>query len=57
MMMIVSAPHAMMRVGHSRIASIEPRTSDAASRPTSGTMIGGCGAMPMKTREPAIFTA
>lgn len=40
-----------MRSVNSRIASMDPRTSAAASRPTSGTIIGGCGAMPAKTIE------
>src|SRR5262252_10133581 len=31
--------------------SIEARTSPIASRPTAGTMIGGCGAMPANTNE------
>jgi hypothetical protein len=33
----------------SAIASIEPRTSLQAVPPTSGTIIGGWGAMPLKT--------
>src|SRR5947209_17442991 len=45
----------MTRSVNSRIASIEARTSFIASRPTSGTMIGGCGAMPAKTREPMLI--
>src|SRR5207248_11542339 len=51
----VSAPLSTMRVVNPRIASIEARTSAIASRPTSGTMIGGCGAMPAKTSEPVLI--
>jgi hypothetical protein len=40
-----------MRRVNSAIASIDPRTCAMASPPTSGTMIGGCGATPEKTME------
>jgi hypothetical protein len=36
------------------MAAIEPRTFSLASPPTSGTMIGGCGAIPAKTMELSI---
>jgi hypothetical protein len=49
--MTVSAPLSMTRLVSSAIASIEPTTLAIDSRPTSGTMIGGCGAMPEKTRQ------
>jgi hypothetical protein len=42
----VSAPLATTRPVNSRIASTEPLTRAASPRPTSGTMMGGCGAMP-----------
>src|SRR5260370_35148087 len=48
---MVSAPLAMTRSVSLAIALIELRTSAIASRPTSGTIIGGCGAMPAKTTE------
>src|SRR5215831_4459900 len=47
----VSAPLAITRRVSSAMPSIEARTSAIASRPTSGTMIGGCGAIPTKTNE------
>src|SRR5436190_10608964 len=50
-MMTVWAPLLMTRAARFAIASIELRTSAIASRPTSGTMIGGCGAIPAKTTE------
>src|SRR6186997_504975 len=51
MRMTDSAPLSIMRLVSSAIASIESATPAIDSRPTSGTMIGGCGAMPEKTRE------
>src|SRR6185295_20113524 len=51
MMTIVSAPAAITRSARWAMASIDLRTSAIASRPTSGTIIGGCGAMPEKTSE------
>jgi hypothetical protein len=41
----------MIRFVRVFIASIDARTSTIASPPTSGTMIGGCGAIPAKTNE------
>src|SRR5215213_4673025 len=40
----------MRRFVSSDIASIESTTPAIDSRPTSGTIIGGCGAIPEKTR-------
>ena len=53
--LIVSAPAAITLPVRSAIASIELHTSAIASRPTSGTIIGGCGAMPAKTNELLLF--
>src|ERR1043166_9859793 len=47
----VSAPAAIIRSVSSAIPAIELRTSAIASRPTSGTMVGGWGAIPAKTNE------
>src|SRR5215213_2594620 len=46
-----SAPLSMRRFVSSDIASIESTTPAIDSRPTSGTMIGGCGVMPENTRQ------
>src|SRR6185503_2989028 len=53
--MTVSAPLAITLAVRSAIASIEPRTSAIASWPTSGTIIGGCGAIPANTNVLASF--
>src|SRR5204863_3525756 len=47
----VSALLLITRAVNSAMALIEFCTSTEDSRPTSGTMIGGCGAMPAKTNE------
>src|SRR5207302_10741359 len=47
----VSAPLLIMRSVSSTIALIDFCTSTHESWPTSGTIIGGCGAMPAKTNE------
>src|SRR5262245_29974453 len=49
--MIDSAWLSMIRRVSSAIPSIERFTSAIDSRPTSGTIMGGCGAIPEKTNE------